>query len=519
MLNPIIREDEAGLPAVIKTAPTVFPVEDSAEYGLNEFDLSCRYTKWNRGMERITGIPAHDALGRSAFELFAWEGEQNAQRVFDVVLSGQVVGSSQRVEVRGREEWYEVYWAPRHGTGGVVIGGMAIVRPAADTGSLVRLMVERRRPAQAGRRDGRGLMRAIQKASSDAVVTIDAAGRIIAMNGAAQELFGRQGNDGEGPEISALLPGWPGVEAPVSPVDRLFLDAVRAKDETIPVRVSVSEIPLGEQRLFALVVHDVSDARRVEADSEPAASLQQRFEDLEAYSYSVSHELKAPLFAINAISQCLLEDYGERLDDTGRDYLMRLTDASRHLRQLITDLLELSRPEKAERRASRVDVKAVIDALVRNELSEIIEARGAEVRVQADLLDVTCDVTRVEEIFRNLISNGIKFNQSKPPRVEVGCAAVERGVARFYVHDNGIGIDPRHHERVFRAFERLHGHDAYEGTGAGLAIVKRAVEASGGRIWIESGSERETNQTTFWFTLPAWGGQAAVTRTEARSRR
>lgn len=130
-----------------------------------------------------------------------------------------------------------------------------------------------------------------------------------------------------------------------------------------------------------------------------------------------------------------------------------------------------------------------------------IDGRAATVEVEEGLPDVLAEPPRVEQLFVNLVGNALKFNESEQPLVKVGVRSVEGGMAVFYVRDNGIGIDPEYHERIFGMYQRLHRREDYEGTGAGLAIVKRVVETLGGRIRVES---EAGSGATFLFTLPLW---------------
>lgn len=246
---------------------------------------------------------------------------------------------------------------------------------------------------------------------------------------------------------------------------------------------------------------------RMEAEARiraSAADLARSNGELEAFTYSVSHDLKEPLRTIEAFSQFLLEDYAAVLDDQGRDYLQKLAHASARMKQLIEDLLALSRVGRRDDPLSNVDVDRVV-ADVLEGLRLRIEGSSAQVHVSSSLPAVRGDPARVEQIFGNLIANGIKFNRSASPRVEVGIRDIDAGMVTFEVRDNGVGIDPAYHKRVFGIFQRLHRREEFEGTGAGLAIVKRAVESLGGRIWIESDG---SHGTTFVFVLPAANASA-----------
>ncbi|MGD0764913.1 MAG: ATP-binding protein [Dehalococcoidia bacterium] len=220
--------------------------------------------------------------------------------------------------------------------------------------------------------------------------------------------------------------------------------------------------------------------------------------ELDAVTYSVSHDLKEPLRAIEAFSKFALEDCADQLDDQGRDYLTKLANASIRMKNLIDDLLTLSRAFRQPGPPKRIDVGGLVGEIVA-EIQLTLDAKGATMEVEKGLPDVLAESTRIRQVFVNLIGNAIKFNESKRPHVKIGVRSIEGGRATFYVQDNGIGIDPQYHERIFGIFQRLHCREDYEGTGAGLAVVKRVVDIFGGRIWVES---ELGAGATFLFTLP-----------------
>lgn len=240
---------------------------------------------------------------------------------------------------------------------------------------------------------------------------------------------------------------------------------------------------------------------------ETADNLARINAELEAFTYSVSHDLKEPLRTVEAFSQFVLEDYGDRLDDEGRDYLQKLSNAAAHMKRLIEDLLALSRIGRRTDIANAVDVRLIVAQILEG-FGATISEKKATVDVATDLPLVNGDAPRVEQIFGNLIANALKFSASEAPRITVGVRTVGDGTRAFYVQDNGIGIDPVYHERIFGIFQRLHRREEYEGTGAGLAIVKRAVEALDGRIWVESALG---SGTTFLFVLPLAGDTGEMT--------
>ncbi|MDQ7840923.1 MAG: ATP-binding protein [bacterium] len=220
--------------------------------------------------------------------------------------------------------------------------------------------------------------------------------------------------------------------------------------------------------------------------------------DLEAFGYSVAHDLRAPLRAIQGFGQALREDHAGRLDEKGQDYLRRIESAAEGLDRMIQDLLAYSRLGRLEMRLQPVDLGEVVGEVLA-EMEEEIRGQEAEVRVEDPLPVIRGHRTVLTQVLVNLISNALKFVEAgTAPRVRLA-AEPRDGRVRLWVEDNGIGIAPEHQERIFRVFERLHGSEAYSGTGIGLAIVRRGVERMGGRVGVESAGGQGSR---FWIELP-----------------
>lgn len=240
---------------------------------------------------------------------------------------------------------------------------------------------------------------------------------------------------------------------------------------------------------------------------ERAAELARANRELDDFTYIASHDLKEPLRGIRGYCEVLREDHGGNLNDDGQFMVGRLAVLCQRLEQLIDDLLRYSRLGRAPERAT-VDLNEVLDRVLET-LGPAIERRGGQVARIDSLPTVDADATMVGEVLQNLIANGLKFNHSEPPVVEVGCLRAERPT--IFVRDNGIGIEQRHHEAIFEMFRRLHGRDRYEGTGAGLCITRKILERHGERIWLES---EPGAGSTFYFTLAPASRSATSERQE-----
>ncbi|MBT9391732.1 GAF domain-containing protein [Hymenobacter sp. NST-14] len=236
--------------------------------------------------------------------------------------------------------------------------------------------------------------------------------------------------------------------------------------------------------------------------------LERSNEELDSFAYVASHDLKEPLRGIHNYSLFLLEDYADKLDADGVEKLQTLIRLSKRMENLIESLLQLSRVGRLELEPRPVPVGKVLHE-VRDTLEVSLRETNTALIVETDLPVVLADEVRLREVLHNLLTNAMRYNDKPHPYVWVGAAPAPvqgprgltpEGFCTLYVRDNGIGIDPKHHENIFRIFKRLHGPNKYGGgTGAGLAIVKKMIEKMGGQIWVDSAAGQGA---TFYFTVP-----------------
>ena len=260
--------------------------------------------------------------------------------------------------------------------------------------------------------------------------------------------------------------------------------------------LSTTKVPLRDHT--GKIIGTMGISRDITDRKQNADALQKTQDELEAFSYSVSHDLRAPLRGIDGWSLALLEDYGEKLDQQGREYIQRVRAETQHMGELIDDLLQLSRITRSTLHTEAVDLSAVAGEIVAR-LQENKPQRCVEFIIQKGLI-ANGDAHLLEAALTNLLDNAFKFTGKKPQaRIEFGQIEL-KGEPAFFVRDNGAGFDMHFAKKLFGAFQRMHAASEFPGTGIGLATVQRIIHRHGGRIWAES----VVNQgATFYFTLEA----------------
>ncbi|HLT59026.1 MAG TPA: ATP-binding protein [Limnochordales bacterium] len=364
---------------------------------------------------------------------------------------------------------------------------------------------------------------AIAETIGDGLLIVDADGRLEYANPAAQAKLGWRAAEmlGRGADAMFQVHRPDGTAQPVAPCPLLGVlktgvpcpshEEVFIRRGGRPLHVRVAAAPIKEDGqvtgaviAFRNITSLKETQRRVEqltaelAERVPlrTAELVEANRELEAFAYSVSHDLRAPLRTINGFSQALLEDYGDQLDATGRDYLARLKAASERMGELIDALLSLARVTRAELVREEVDLSHMAGGIARH-LQRLDPQRHAEFHIQPGL-KARGDRLLLRVVMENLLGNAWKFTRRRPLAViEVGETVVD-GQRTFYVRDNGVGFDMRYADKLFGPFQRLHPSQEFEGTGIGLATVQRIIRRHGGRIW---GVGVVDGGATFYFTI------------------
>jgi PAS domain S-box-containing protein len=347
-------------------------------------------------------------------------------------------------------------------------------------------------------------LQAVVEYSPLAVVTLDPNLAVTSWNPSAERLFGWSEEELLGKPYPLVTDeDWDEVVAEAQETrmgSTVIADHKRRRKDGTEVVVQVAHAPLtapdGGVRGMSLVIRDVTEQRQAEeALRRVNAELEQRVAErtaeltaanrgLQAFSYSVSHDLRSPLRALDGFSQALLEDYGPQLDETARDHLGRIRGASQRMAELIDDVLRLSRATRADLKRERVDVSAVARS-VAAELALADPDREVDVQVE-DGLVADADPQLFRVALQNLLENAWKFTRdAEAPRVEVAAAKLD-GRAGFSVSDNGAGFPEQYRDKLFRPFQRLHATADFPGNGIGLATVFNIVQRHGGSVRAES---------------------------------
>jgi PAS domain S-box-containing protein len=357
------------------------------------------------------------------------------------------------------------------------------------------------------RRKAEERFRAVVESAPDAMVIVREDGQVVLVNAQTELLFGFAREELVGRGVEVLLPeryrgNLPEQTAPYfrDPELRSMGSNVdlfgRRKDETeFPIEISSSPLETDEGLLIASAIRDVTERKRVET----ALKLSNR--ELEAFSYSVAHDLRAPLRGINGLSNILLEDFGDKLDGDGKDYLQRIGAASERMGFLIDALLSLSRVSRVELQRESVNLTQVADTVVKQ--LRLGQPERVVTFVNQENVVSRGDPALLRALFDNLLGNAWKFTGARPHGcIKFGAEKRDDAVV-YYINDNGAGFDMAYAGKLFAPFQRLHNVKDFAGTGIGLATVQRIVHRHGGTIWAEGVVDRGA---TFYFTLTSSSG-------------
>jgi PAS domain S-box-containing protein len=506
-------------------------------------DIGDRIVRWTGGMEHLYGWTAAEAVGRVSHDLLRTRFPEPLAVIREQLLrDGRWEGELTHARKDGRTVVVASQWVLQPGDGGpaVILEVNNDITRRKDLEQQVRRgaeELERRvedrtwelqeanaalAQSNEALRQTEGQFRSMVEGVKDyAIFRLDPDGRVMTWSTGAERIKGYKPEEIVGQHFSRFygpedrergVPGQ-GLREAVEK-GRYETEGWRVRKHGSRFLADVVITPLfdraGRLQGFTKVTRDVTGRKELEQQlRRHAEELERRTRELqdanaalEAFGYSVSHDLRTPLRNMQTLAQVLLEDHADRLDEGGRDFCRRIAQAARKMDTLINDLLAYSRLSRTDLSLGRVDLNGIV-AEARATLADEIDGRGAEVTVAGPLPAVAGHRVTLVQVVTNLLGNALKFvAPDVKPKVHV--RAEDRGrFVRLWVEDNGLGIAPEHRERIFSVFERLHGEESYPGTGIGLAIVRKGVERMGGRAGVESEPGRGSR---FWLDLPKSGG-------------
>ena len=480
---------------------------DYAPDGILIADTESRYMDANSSICKM--------LGYSRDELIGFEAK-------DILVASEVEHVNVALSILRNSSDHQREWQFRCKDGSEFPAEViATMMPDGNLMAVVRDISERRRAEETLRRSKEQVAGIIESAM-DAILTVDSEQRVVLFNSAAEKMFRFSADEAMGKPLDRFIPerfrgphkghiqdfGRTEVtRRSMASLGAIF--GLRSDGEEFPIEASISQLESDGQKYFTVILRDITERKAAEAQNrrlhemletrviERTAELEAANKELEAFSYSVSHDLRAPLRHINGFSQALLEDYADKLDDVGRGYLDDVRNASQEMGRLIDDVLQLARVTRSEMRRERIDLTNMANVIL-DELRSQDRDRKVKLTVGQGLVTYG-DKRLMGVVLLNLLGNAWKFTANKQEAViEFGVQAGE-GDAIYFVRDNGAGFDMAYADKLYGAFQRLHSVSEFEGTGIGLATVQRVIHRHSGRVWAEG----ELNKgATFYFALP-----------------
>lgn len=471
-----------------------------------------RFSGCNQAFLDFFGLPGSDVIERKIFDLAAPH------------LAAPCAESDERLFCTGSLQTYQSQLHCADGSLRDLMFYKAPIRlPNGGFEGLVGVMIDITSRLQAERSARDALARfesVIENTPMVAILGMGRDGRLRHWNGASADLFGVGREQAVGRHFSEVMDCGTAVEAIMARIDQVWRSGTAHGPHERQVRrrsdgrefwlVSTLFPVFDDGRVSEVFCMDVditarkaAEARMLQLNDEleervrqRTAELQSANAELESFSYSVSHDLRAPLRGIDGFSQVLIEDYADQLDETGREHLARIRNAIQRMSSLIDDLLTLAQISRGDLRCQMVHLSAIAERWSKH-FSALAPARRVDWKVHPDLC-AQGDPVLLELVLQNLLENAWKFTlMREPATIEFGRRPAD-GNDAFFVADNGDGFDPAYAERLFEPFQRLHHVSQFPGTGIGLATVRRIVNRHGGRVWAEAAPDRGA---TIYFTL------------------
>ena len=350
----------------------------------------------------------------------------------------------------------------------------------------------------------------IFNSASDGIVIINHKGIIQSVNPSAEALFDYTSDELIGENVAILVPSphkyqhdnylenYKKTRKAKIIGARRELEGLRKDGEHTPISLAISEMTLEGKTYFSGVIRDISEEIKAKNDLiRTNEQLSMTNKELEAYAYSISHDLRSPLRVIDGYSMILLEDYADELSSEVRDYLLRIRKGTDKMGDLITNLLKMSQTANETLMIESFDLSKIIKEVI-EQLQQIHKNRKIELNYLPEI-QITGDKTLIQDVMENLINNSVKFSAKQAiTKIEIGSSTNADNLQVIFVKDNGVGFNMAHQSKLFQPFQRLHKVNQFEGSGIGLATVHRIIKLHKGDIWAESEPDKGA---TFYFTL------------------
>jgi PAS domain S-box-containing protein len=475
-------------------------VEGVQDYAIFTLGPGGEVVSWNAGAERIKGYKADEIIGQN-FSRFYLQQDIDQGRPEEELRVAAASGRSEiehwRVRKDGSRFWANVVITAARDSSGQLLGFSEISRDISE------------------RKETEAKYRGLLEAAPDAMVVVNAAGKIVLLNVQAEKQFGYRRDELLGQMVGSIIPA--------GFAERLIADGTRTAAEALaqhigtgieltarrkdgsdfPIEIMLSPLESTEGILVTAAIRDITERKKSEQHLvKMVRELKRSNDELQQFAYVASHDLQEPLRMVASYTQLLSKRYKGRLDSEADEFIAYAVDGSNRMQGLIEDLLTYSRAGTNGKALHEVSSEKALREALAN-LRATIQESGALV-THDSLPAITTDDAQLALVFQNLVGNAIKYHSAELPRVHV--SATQNGGKEwiFSVRDNGLGIDSRYFERIFVLFQRLHGREEFKGTGIGLTICKKIVERLGGRIWVESQLEKGS---TFYFALPERDGK------------
>jgi len=470
-------------------------VDSVKDYAIIMLDREGRVISWNAGAERTKGYRAEEILGRHFSRFYPPEDVAQGKPEWELeraMRDGQFEDEGWRVRKDGSRFWANVVITPVRDAQQVLVGFAKVTRDATE-----------RRRAEAEIRRQRGFTEQLINSSTDGILAFDRECRYTLWSQGMARISGVTAEEVMGRPALEVFPFFRDTGEDKHYATALEGRKVNAEGGRYSVHEPAAHVVLEAQYSPLVgddgqvvgglaVVRDVTERKRVEEE------LARSNAELEKFSYSVSHDLRAPLRAIDGFARALHEDYGPALNADGQRLIGVIRDNAQRMGQLIDALLNFSRAGRQQLVTTTVDLTALAQSVV-DELRRTAGGVAVEVSLQP-LPPITGDATLLRQVVVNLIGNAFKFSRHRThPDVDIA-AHREGDTVIYYVRDNGAGFDMRYKDKLFGVFQRLHHVEEFEGTGVGLALAQRIIDRHGGRIWAEA---KPNEGATFYFTLPS----------------